>query len=80
MPKADNKLQFSIFTQDLNNKISEIQIISNGATIIKRINDLNLKRIKYLYKHEPKENETWYVIKIILADGKIAISSPIFRE
>lgn len=80
VPKADNKLQFSIFTQDLNNKISEIQIISNGATIIKRINDLNLNRIKYLYKHEPKENETWYVIKIILADGKIAISSPIFRE
>ena len=78
--KDDNELNFSIFTQDSNYKISEIQIISNGGSIIKKIDDLNINRIKYLYKHEPNENETWYVIKVILASGKIAISSPIFRQ
>ena len=78
--KNDNELNFSIFTQDSNYKISEIQIISNGGSIIKKIDDLNINRIKYLYKHEPNENETWYVIKVILASGKIAISSPIFRQ
>ena len=78
--KNDNELNFSIFTQDSNYKISEIQIISNGGSIIKKIDDLNINRIKYLYKHEPNENETWYVIKVILANGKIAISSPIFRQ
>ena len=78
--KNDNELNFSIFTQDPNYKISEIQIISNGGSIIKKIDDLNINRIKYLYKHEPNENETWYVIKVILANGKIAISSPIFRQ
>lgn len=78
--KNDNELNFSIFTQDPNYKISEIQIISNGGSIIKKIDDLNINRIKYLYKHEPNENETWYVIKVILASGKIAISSPIFRQ
>lgn len=80
VPRSDTELNFSIFTQDSNYKISEIQIISNGAAIIKRISSLNLNRIKYLYKHEPKDNETWYVIKVILNDGKIAISSPIFRQ
>lgn len=78
--KNDTELNFSIFTQDPNYKISEIQIISNGGSIIKKIDDLNINRIKYLYKHEPNENETWYVIKVILASGKIAISSPIFRQ
>lgn len=78
--KNDTELNFSIFTKDPNYKISEIQIISNGGLIIKKIDDLNINRIKYLYKHEPNENETWYVIKVILASGKIAISSPIFRQ
>jgi len=78
--KDDAELEFSIFTQDSNYKISEIQIISNEASIIKKIDNLNLNRIKYLYKHYPKDNETWYVIKVILANGKIAISSPIFRQ
>lgn len=80
LSKDYNELNFSIFTHDPNYKISEIQIISNGGSIIKKIDDLNLNRIKYLYKHEPNENETWYVIKIILNGGKVAISSPIFRQ
>lgn len=80
VPKNEEELNFSIFTQDPNYKISEIQIVSNCGSVIKRISSLNLNRIKYLYKHEPRDIETWYVIKVTLTDGKVAISSPIFRQ
>ncbi|GAA0077725.1 hypothetical protein UT300005_21030 [Clostridium sp. CTA-5] len=76
----NDELQFSIFVEDSNYKIKEIQIISFGGIIIKRIPDLNLNRIKYIYNHTPAPEERWYVIKIISSDNKIAISSPIFRE
>lgn len=75
-----NELNFLIFAQDSNNKISEIQIISNNGSIVKRVTDLNINRVRYMYKHEPIQNENWYIIKIILENSKIAISSPIFRE
>ena len=75
-----NELNFLIFAQDSNNKISEIQIISNNGYIVKRVTDLNINRVRYMYKHEPIQNENWYIIKIILENSKIAISSPIFRE
>ena len=78
---AESKeLNFFIFAKDTLKKISEIQIISTNGTIIKKITDLNLNRVRYLYKHEPEPNEQWYIIKIILENSKIAISSPIFRE
>lgn len=74
-----NEIEFYIFAQDSNYKIKEIDIISFSGTIIKKISDLNLNRIKYIYRHKPQNNEKWYVIKTILENGKVAISSPIFR-
>ncbi|WP_270214949.1 histidinol phosphatase [Clostridium butyricum] len=74
------ELNFLIFAKDTNNKIIEIQILSNNGIIIKKISNLNLNRVRYIYKHEPENNERWYVIKVILENSKIAISSPIFRE
>lgn len=76
----NRELNFLIFVKDSNYKISEIQIISNNGTIIKKITNLNINRVRYLYKHEPEENERWYVIKVLLENSKIAISSPIYRE
>ena len=75
-----SELNFFIFAQDTNHKISEIQIISNNGSIIKKITDLNINRVRYIYKHEPMRNEHWYTIKVVLDNSKIAISSPIFRE
>lgn len=80
IPLNHEYLQFTIFAHDSVHKILEIHIISVGGTIIKKISDLNLDRIKYLYSHEPSPNEHWYIIKVILDNHKIAISSPIFRE
>ncbi|WP_315078719.1 histidinol phosphatase [uncultured Clostridium sp.] len=79
IPLDDNELEFYIFIQDNNYKIKEIDIISFSGTIIKKIPDLNLNRIKYIYRHKVENNEKWYVIKTILENGKVGISSPIFR-
>lgn len=79
IPLDNDNLQFSIFAHDLTNKILEIHIISNGGTIVKKISNLNLNKVKYLYNHEAIESELWYIIKITLDNNKIAISSPIFR-
>ncbi|MBY6916587.1 histidinol phosphatase [Clostridium botulinum] len=79
IPLDDNELEFYIFIQDNNYKIKEIDIISYSGTVIKKIPDLNLNRIKYIYRHKAETNEKWYVIKTILENGKVGISSPIFR-
>jgi hypothetical protein len=79
IPLDGNELQFLIFAHDPIHKILEIDIISIGGTIIKKISDLNLNKVKYLYNHDPLQNEVWYIIKIKLDNNKIAISSPIFR-
>ena len=79
IPLDNNELQFTIFAHDPIHKILEIDIISIGGMIIKKISDLNLHKVKYLYNHEPLQNELWYIIKITLDNNKIAISSPIFR-
>ncbi|MDV4150490.1 histidinol phosphatase [Clostridium sp. AL.422] len=75
---SSNKLRFMIFAEDIKYKIKEIQIISNHGKIIRNIENINLNSIKYLYEHKKDNNETWYVIKIIQDDNRIACSSPIF--
>ena len=79
IPLENEDLQFSIFAHDPIHKILEIDIISTHGIIIKKISDLNLNKVRYLYNHESLQNELWYIIKITLDNNKIAISSPIFR-
>lgn len=76
----DETLQFEIFASDPAHKISEIDIISANGMLIKKISNLNLNKVRYLYNHDPLKNELWYIIKVTLDNHKIAISSPIFRE
>ena len=79
VPFNSKEIEFYIFAQDNNYKIKEIDIISFSGNIVKKIPDLNLNRIKYIYRHKAEDNERWYVIKTILENGKVGISSPIFR-
>ena len=79
IPLENEDLQFSIFAHDPIHKILEIDIISTHGIIIKKISNLNLNKVRYLYNHEALQNESWYIIKITLDNNKIAISSPIFR-
>lgn len=78
--KNSNPIQFSIYVEDSNHEIKEIQIISHNGSVIKKITDLNLHRIRYIYKHNPQQNENWFLIKVLLDNNKISISSPIFRQ
>jgi hypothetical protein len=75
---SSTKLRFMISAEDIKYKIREIQIISNNGKVIRSIENINLNSIKYLYEHKNEKNETWYIIKIIEDDNKVAFSSPIF--
>ena len=77
---TSNKLKFSIFVEDVKYRILHIQIISNKGTIIKSIENINLNYIRYFYEHIHEKNETWYVIRVMQENNKIALSSPIFIE
>ena len=70
--------RFIIFAEDLKRKIFSIEILSNGGKTIKKLSDINLNSIKYIYEQEVNEKENWYVIKINEEGNRIAISSPIF--
>jgi len=72
------KLRFMIFCEDIKYKIREIQILSNQGNIIKKIEEINLNSIKYLYEHKREKSESWFIIKIIQDNNKISFSSPIF--
>ena len=76
--KPLKKLRFIIFAEDLKRKIFSIEILSNGGKTIKKLSDINLNSIKYIYEQEVNEKENWYVIKINEEGNRIAISSPIF--
>ena len=72
------KLRFIIFAEDLKRKILSIEILSNGGKTIKKISDINLSSIKYIYEQEIEKKESWYVVKINEEGNRVAISSPIF--
>ena len=46
----------------------------------KKISNINLNSIKYIYEQEINDKESWYVIKINEEGNRIAISSPIFLK
>ena len=77
---TDDTLRFMIFAEDKKNKIKSIEIITNKGTIVKKIDNININSIKYLYDHTYNEDENWYLIRILQSNNKLAISSPIFIE
>lgn len=74
----NNKVKFNIFCEDIKYKIKEIHVITNKSILIKKIDDINLNNIKYIFDHNISKNESWYVVKLIQDNDKTAYSSPIF--
>lgn len=72
------KIRFFIYCEDIKYKIKHIEIITNHNTVIKKITDINLNSIKYIYEHEVEPKQTWFVVRIYLEGNRIGISSPIF--
>ena len=75
---VDNRLRFMIYAEDIKVKINHIEIITNKSAVVKKISDINLNSIKYLYEHERSEDENWFLIRIYQDGNRISISSPIF--
>lgn len=75
---VDDKLKFNIFVSDIYYRINSIEIVTNNGVIIKKLSNINLNSIKYLYEHRINDNETWFLIRVIQEGKRIGISSPIF--
>lgn len=71
-------INFEIFAQDIRLDIVTIEIVSSNNTIVKRITNINLKSVKYMYRHEREEFEKWFVVRIYQKNNRVAISSPVF--
>lgn len=74
----EESLTFNINVEDSKFKIHEIHIITNKFHTIQKLDNINLNAIKYMYTHKNAPSESWYLIKIIQDDCRIALSSPIF--
>ncbi|MFD3158209.1 CehA/McbA family metallohydrolase [Haloimpatiens sp. FM7330] len=75
-----NTLKFKIKVVDRKVPIKRIEIISNGSKVIKQKEINNRREVMWNTSIERLKENTWYVVKIIQDNNKIAISSPIFCE
>ena len=75
-----DKIKFYISAIDSKYRILNIEIVTNNNVVIKKISNINLFSIKYIYEHERNLNETWYLVRIHEEGHRLAISSPIFIE
>ena len=74
------EIHYLFFVEDVKYSILHIEIICNKGNIIKSIENINLNYIRYFYEHIHEENETWYVVRVLQENNKVALSSPIFVE
>lgn len=74
----DKNISFEINADDKKNPIRKIQIISNGARIIKEKEFNGSKKVKWNYTVESSNENTWYVVKVIHENDKWGISSAVF--
>jgi hypothetical protein len=74
------ELEFFIYAYDTKYNVNKIEILSNGGSVVKTLDKINLNKVKYLIKIPFDESLKWYVIKIYQDGGKIAMTSPIFIE
>ncbi|MCY6355783.1 CehA/McbA family metallohydrolase [Clostridium sp. ZS2-4] len=75
----DKKITFTIKAEDKKNPIKRIELISNGAEILKSKNFSKKNKIKLNF-YMPFKKGKWYVIKIIHENGLFGISSAFFTN
>lgn len=78
--EMDDLLSFYIYIEDYAYNITQVDILSNDGEIIKSLNTVPLKRIKYIFKENLKDSENWFLLRIFSNNTLLAISSPIFIE
>lgn len=75
----DKKITFTIKAQDKKNPIKRIELISNGAEVLKSKNFSKKTKIKLNFCM-PFIKGKWYIIKIIHENGLFGISSAFFTN
>lgn len=78
--KASEYLNFHLYIEDIEVPLEKVQIISMGGKVVKEFICNKSHKLKYEFKIPASHEENWYVIKVIQADNKLALSSPIFIE
>jgi hypothetical protein len=77
--KSDDIIRAHILAEDLENPIEKLHLISNGGKILVE-KDFNNKKCEWNFDLNINSEYSWYVVKVIHSDGKIAISSAIFVQ
>jgi hypothetical protein len=78
--KSNENLRFNIVAEDLNVPIQKVQIITDNGKIFIDKTFSNSTMINWSFDVLSNMNYHWFVVKIIHANGKWGISSPIFLE
>lgn len=73
-------LEFHILAEDSNSPIAKIQVISNCGKIVEERCFENVNKCEWDLKLRTDSDYSWYVVKVIHADGKIGISSAVFVQ
>jgi hypothetical protein len=76
--QKDNILSFDIVAEDTSIPIERIQIITNKGKVLCEEIYNNVHIANWKQNIRPNIGDTWYVVKVIHANGKWGISSPIF--
>lgn len=71
-------VKFIVLVEDKLVPIDRIQLISRGGEIIMELPCNNLHKICWETEYLPKDNQKWFLVKVIHSDGRCGISSPIF--
>lgn len=74
------ELNLNILAEDDKVPIEKIQIISNNGMVLEAKEFQCSKRAEWNISFLPKEENSWYIVKVIQCGNKFGISSPIFAN
>lgn len=74
------KLNLHIKAEDTNSPIEKIQVITNGGKVLRERLAQNRSLVHWDLSITEDNDYSWYVVKVIHADGKLGISSALFIQ
>lgn len=73
-------LRVDLYVEDRINSIDRVQLITNKGDIAQEYLLNGSKIIKSTVDIEASREHSWYLIKVVLEDGRVGISSPVFLK
>lgn len=78
--KVGDIINAHIMAEDEESPVEKIQLISNGGKILEEKDFININKCEWNLDLMVDNEYRWYVIKVLHADGKIALSSAVFIQ